>query len=235
MKHLVLIISIITLVSGCTFLRDLRQTTGKLDKDHFKQTMTITDETYNPIVTFSTILGTQNQLNAQKMVSDDNFLRGFLDKRTGKKIYQAYSVVYYGGPGSGAGWKLFYQANYETPTGTKLASITTLKKEENCSSLEIYGKCVYTEHLSFKVDETFLRDLVKDHKPEEVWQYYLLPKTGQADSNTVLVAEIAGLLERIDEYMIPMNSQKTKWESTLPDPLLAPEPQLEHGRWDESP
>lgn len=236
MKHLALIISIITFVSGCAFFRDFQPSSVNLDKDHFKQTMTIIDETYNPIITFSTIRGTQNQLGTQKAVWDDNFLRGFLDKRTGKKIYQVYSVVYYSGSGSGTGWQLFYQANYESPTGTKLVSITTLKKEENCSALEIYGKCVYTEHLSFKVDETFLKELVKAHKPEETWQYYLIPKMGKAHANTVPVAEIAGLLEKMDEYMVSqlIDSSKNKWEATLPDPLLVPEPLLEHGRWDES-
>jgi len=204
-------------LSGCAHFQEI-----PLDQDHFKQTIVVNDDYLNAQVIFSTIKGMQQRQGAG--VWNDNFMRGFLDKRTGTKTYQVYNVIDYSGPGNGHGWKLFSYVDYLTPQGTKLAPVTLVKKEENCSALEIYGNCVYREHATFKIDENLLRNLVKTSINS--WEYHLVADSGQVLTNKLMIAEIAGLLASMNEYIIaPTAMQKAAppkavWE--VPEALVKP-------------
>lgn len=201
MKYFTFMVGILTLVSGCTLLQNL-QTSGPLDKEQFRQTILVTDDPSSQFATFSTVLASQKWQGPQRSVGDDNFLVGVIDKKTGRRSYQVHNVIYYSGAGNQVAWQLFYQVNYESPTGTQLTPLTLVKKEENCSALEVYGKCIYQEHLFFPVAEEFLRKFVSSHSNTGVWWYYLIPQKGKVYSDKFLVAEIAGLLERMEEYEI---------------------------------
>ena len=93
-----------------------------LDKQHFKETVTINDFAAEKVIIFSTINGFQQKQGLDEVVGDDNFLRGFLDKQTNKKVYQVYNVIYYAQSGSQFGWKQFKQAQYQTKVGQELVA-----------------------------------------------------------------------------------------------------------------
>lgn len=211
---------VVILVSGCAVLPE-----NSLDKEYFKQSVVIDEDTSKAVIIFSTVQGiSQHKQNSN--VWSDNFIRGFLDKRTGSKTYQIYNVINYSGPGNGQGWKIFSYADYQTLQGTKLTPITLLKKEENCSAIELYGKCIYTEHLAFKIDENPLKKIVGTQAKK--WEYHLISDSGYILTDQLLRTEIAGLLESMDEYIIaPTALQKDSYSKQLPDLLNLPETLVE--------
>jgi len=202
-----------------------------LDWQYFKEKVTVNDNASNAIVTFSTIKGFQKKHNSHQVVLDDSFLRGFIDKRTEAKTYQVYNVIYY--TSSDSKWKRYRQANYQTPWGNKFIPVNLIKKEIDCSALPIYGKCLYSEHVSFEVDRVLLRTIANTYTPriptESVWQYKLIPKLGNNYEAELFTAEVIGLLDKMDKYAIPISTEllsgtARRISGKLSDSLLKQEP-----------
>lgn len=185
-----------------------------LDKQHFKETVTINDFAAEKVIIFSTINGFQQKQGLDEVVGDDNFLRGFLDKQTNKKVYQVYNVIYYAQSGSQFGWKQFKQAQYQTKVGQELVAAEVIKKQEDCSALSRYGQCLYSEHVIFELDDNQVRELVESYSTSNnsSWQYELIPTSGARYPDKLLLAEVAGLVAKMDEYVI---SQPTSTWPTL--------------------
>jgi hypothetical protein len=222
---------IIFMIGGC-IANPPTNTISDLTKQHFKETVMINEYASQTVITFSTVKGYQRRHSLHNVVWDDNFLRGFVNRTDGSKSYQIYNVIYYANSGTDKPWKSFNQVNYQTPTGRDLIQTTPIKQHEDCSALPRYGQCLYSEHLVFQIDEALLRKMAKFYQEnpgrENFWQYELIPKSGPPYNDKLSVAEIAGLLERMDEYVIPRvttsAANRTDKSSTIHDPALIPEP-----------
>jgi hypothetical protein len=222
MKMFTLTMGILFSVTACGFIQSSQpETPFELNQEHYKNNVIVQEDA--SVLTFSTVRGFQHQQGLFGAVWDDNFLRGFIDRRTGSKLFQVYSVVYYSGEGEQSGWKRFKKANYETPQGRKLTATTVLQEKEDCTPLNSYGKCIYNEHVTFKVEESLLRtvrELYSVGKTQSGWQYQLIPLIGENYKTAVAVAEVAGLLARMDEYKFSLANLPTP----ATDPTLKPEP-----------
>ena len=197
-----------TILFGCITIPQQQP----LDKQHFKETVTINEFAAEKVIIFSTIYGFQHQQGSQQVVGDDNFLRGFLDQQSGKKVFQVYNVVYYAQPGSQFNWKQFRQARYQTKVGQELVTVEVIKKQEDCSALSLYGQCLYSEHVVFELDDNQVKELVKSYSnqaADSVWPYELLPTFGASYPDKLLLAEIAGLVAKMDEYVISQSTWQT--------------------------
>ncbi|RKZ41073.1 MAG: hypothetical protein DRQ49_05200 [Gammaproteobacteria bacterium] len=204
-----------------------------LDWQYFKEKVTVNDHASNAIVTFSTIKGFQKKHRSLQIVVDDSFLRGFIDKRTMAKTYQVYNIIYYTGSKSASKWKYYRQANYQTPYGNKFIPVNLIKKEVDCSALPIYGKCLYSEHVTFEIDRALLKTIANTYTPriptESVWQYKLIPKWGKNYESELFTAEVIGLLDKMDKYAIPIITEQPSGTAKiisgkLSDSLLKQEP-----------
>jgi len=222
MKWLNLIV-LISLLAGCAV------TLSTPHENQFKKTIVIRDDPTQNAVVFSTIKGGQEKQMTTGQVWNDNFLRGFIDKRTGGKTYQVYNVVYYGGSGAKASWKHFKQASYDMLRGVKLTPTTILREDENCSALTVYGQCVYNEHVTFKVTDQLFEAMSTMYQSESAkeWQYTLISESRESHRDIITIAEIAGLLASMNEYELPKtSSEKSASEmidsSSLPEPLVIP-------------
>jgi len=201
MRWFSFILFLFVMLSACTlepYLNPNSQTTGAA---HFKQSTIVNDE--GSIVTFSTVYGQQKRHGS--VVWDDNFFRGFIDKRTGKKSFQVYNIIYYSGNGRGD-WRYYQQANYTVPAGQQVITTQALKQREDCSALSLYGKCVYSEHVAFDIDEQLLRRIAQGKTEQTQWMYQLVPQRGESYPDGLLSAEATGLLNRMAEYRIEPNT-----------------------------
>ena len=121
-------------------------------------------------------------------------------------------MIYYAQPGNQFNWKQFKQARYQTKIGQELVTAEVIKKQEDCSALSIYGQCLYSEHVVFELDDNQVRELLKSYSnptAESVWPYELLPTLGTSYSDKLLLAEIAGLVAKMDEYVISQSTLPT--------------------------
>jgi len=204
----------------------------QLDRKHFSNTITIYDQPTT--VTFSTFKGLQTTHGSHNILIKDNFLRGFLDKNTGTKSYQVYNLIVSAGLKNPNGWKRFEQVNFSTLTGKKFIPTTIIKRQEDCSAFPTYARCLYSEHITFRLDEALVRAIASTYTPrtpmESLWQYVLIPKSGNNYLDKISVAEIAGLLEEMDNYIMPIPKSKnvnvnlnTMFEPhSMPEPLIQP-------------
>jgi hypothetical protein len=224
-----LIIVIITLILFSCIINPYKNHQVSLDKQHFAEKIIINDYVLNDVVSFSTIKGFQQGNGTYNIVLDDNFLRGFMDKKTKAKTYQVYNVIYYAGSGSGKDWKNFAQSDYQTPEGNKSTPVTLLKKEEDCSSLPHYGKCLYTEHVTFKLDRELMKAIANRYTPDtptkSVWQYQLISSSGEKYEDKFFAAEVLGLSETMVQYVSSPTAglRSGRGRQILPSSPLTPE------------
>jgi hypothetical protein len=165
-----------------------------LGVNHFRDTATVTDNPLDGVVTVSTENGYQEHHGPMRTVWDDEFLEGVIDKKTGRKSFLAHVWITYIG-----GARSYRTARYQAPEGPRsvAATVTALEK-----SLCAVGDCTYTEHLSFPVDESTLRQLAAQTASgrQSLWPFKLVAKSGPDYSGGFSNAEIAGLLAKVDDY-----------------------------------
>jgi C-terminal processing protease CtpA/Prc len=129
-----------------------------------------------------------------RMVWNDEFVRGVVDKKTGQKSFQIYASIIYDG-----NQRSFATATYRTAGETQSVPVTALSREvTNCA----VGDCTYTEHIAFPVDEEYLRQLAAGYVPGKpaLWHFKLIARSGPAYTGEISNAEIAGFLAKVDEY-----------------------------------
>lgn len=123
----------------------------------------------------------------------DQFLRAFINKRTGKSVFQVYVWLSYNGNP-----KELSSVNYETPSGPVTASLIRIDTTSNgCGR----WNCGWREDVAFEVPEALLRTISKNAVggTGASWQYKLSGKYGGEPIRQMLKTEIAGLLLKADE------------------------------------
>ena len=192
------------LVSGCASTREAtKREVLSLTTQHFKETVIIKQVSSGEVTKFSTLRGYRHEkyLGIGWL---DSFLIGYLNNQTGKRYYQVYQFVSY----QGRGWRLYNRVNYETPEGTKSMPLKRYHRElKNCSSSR---GCTYEEHVVFDVDEALLRQIAKLASETQgkmnangkiaAFLYQLSSQEGHKKKCWLLPAEVAGLMEVMDEY-----------------------------------
>lgn len=197
--NLGLAIMLVAAFVGCagTNLEEQTQMAYNLTKEHFKNTATIKDDPLDTLATITTLNGFQFKYG-RDTVLNDNFLRAFINKKTGTTTIQLYQVIYY----HGGGWNFFQTINYETPSGPEARRVKVISRNVDCSGSHYYGGCTYTEHLAFEIEEEFLRIIAAGYQPGQhvTWKFKFKAKSGREYKDGMLPAEIAGFLEAIDAY-----------------------------------
>jgi len=192
------------LVSGCASTREAtKREVLSLTTQHFKKTVIIKQVSSAEVTKFSTLRGYRHEkyLGIGWL---DSFLIGYLNNQTGKRYYQVYQFVSY----QGRGWRLYNRVNYETPEGTKSMPLKRYHRElKNCSSSR---SCTYEEHVVFDVDEALLRQIAKLASETQgkmnangkiaAFLYQISSQEGHKKKYWLLPAEVAGLMEVMDEY-----------------------------------
>lgn len=187
-------------LTGCaTTTREAQiQTALSLTKEHFKNTAMVKDDSLDTVATITTVNGFQEKRGLLGIVWDDNFLRAFIDKKTGKTSFQLYQVIYY----QGSGWNFYQTVNFETPSGPQSKPVTVISRDVDCTGSR-YSGCTYVEHVAFDVDESLLRTIAVNYSPGQRagWKFKFTAKSGKDYNDGMLPAEIAGLLDKVDEYL----------------------------------
>jgi len=187
-------------VTGCatTTSESQLQTALSLTKEHFKNTATVKDDFLDTVATITTINGFQEKRGLLGIVWDDNFLRAHIDKKSGKTSFQLYQVIYY----QRSGWNFFQTVNFETASGPQSKPLTIIKRDVDCTGSR-YSGCTYIEHVAFDVDEDLLRTIAQGYSPGQraAWRFKFTARSGQDYNDGMLPAEVAGLLEKVDEYL----------------------------------
>lgn len=164
-----------------------------LTPEHFETTATYKDDELETVAEVNTAGGFQDRGGLLRVVSNDNFLRAYIDKRTGATQFQVYQFVSYDGD-----WRFFYGVNYETTDGPRAVELIQIdRKVLTCGR---YTGCSYIEHFAFPVEESLLREIAAKYDPANpsAWRFKFKSKSGKEWQDGMLPAEIAGLLRAVD-------------------------------------
>lgn len=208
MKAILLILSVLILTACATVQRQAQlEQALELSKNHFYRSVAVRDDALDTVATITSRPGLQEKRGILSIVRDANFLRAFIDKKTGATTFQVYNVVYYGG----RGWNFYYRVNYETPNGPVAESLIKIDTDVNCSGSR-YGGCTHTEDVAFEVDEKLLEWVAAKYSPGQrtSWKYKLGAKSGVEYPDGLLPAEVAGFLDFIHDYKASRGLLKTK-------------------------
>ncbi len=192
------------ILAGCVSTREAaKREVLRLDAQHFKDTITVKQVASGNVTEFSTL----NGYRPEKYMGIpwlDSFLIGYLDNQTGRKSYQAYQFISY----QGRGWRLYDRVTYKTPDGTTSKPLTRLHRELlDCTSSR---GCTYEEHVVFDIDKSLLKKIAELASGAQgktdgsgkitAFLYQLSPEKGHPIKYWLLPEEVAGLLEKMDEY-----------------------------------
>lgn len=204
-KVFLLILSI-SVIYGCASQMQGESQTKQalsLDVSHFRRTIKIKDGPLENLVVFSTQSGFQEKRGLLGIVWNDQFIRGFLEKKSGKKYYQVYVYLMH----QSKGWLYPYQANFGKPLMT--ARTKSIDSDVSCSGSR-YSGCTYVEQFGFVVPERELRRIQNNATPNDMknkaWVFKVKTKSGRDYRGIIFLAEIIALLETMDAYR-PIQTQ----------------------------
>lgn len=127
----------------------------------------------------------------------DNFLRAFVDKKTGAVSYQLYESVMYNAPA----WRFYSWANYPTSQGVQTVDLTVINR--TVGSCGTYSGCTYVEDVAFDLSPGLVAALASLYHPAPepiVWKYKLKASAGEDLIDAINTAEVAGLVSAVAKY-----------------------------------
>ena len=164
-----------------------------LSMEHFRDSASVTDDRADGTTTITTEKGFAVHTGPMKMVWNDEYLKGVIDRNTGEKSFQVIAMTIYSG-----NRRLYQTADYQWTDGPKSAPAIQLSTQREGCPL---GDCTYTELIAFNVDEDTLRRIAAQYVPGKptLWSFNITAKPGPGYSGALSSAEFAGFLARVDE------------------------------------
>jgi hypothetical protein len=173
-----------------------------LTPDSVASQIAVKDDALETVVTVSSEPVWTEKQGLLGIVWNDNFLRAFVDKKTGKATIQVYEYIAYRGD-----WRHYNGVNYETPTGPETGNLDRISAEVvSCEGSDILGGCKLVEHLAFAFPAQFFGDVKYDPSNPSGWRYRLKSKSGRDWDSAFVAAEIIGfmrILEQVKSKYVP--------------------------------
>lgn len=132
------------------------------------------------------------------IVWEDNFLRAFIDKKTGNSTFQIYQSISYQGD-----WRWYNRVNYSTPNGPVSTELTPIASDVlSCSGSRYSGGCRMIEEFGFEVPESLLRTIANGYQPGQVaaWRFKYKAKSFGDWQDGILPLEVAGFMKAVDKF-----------------------------------
>lgn len=173
-----------------------------LTPDSVEGQISVKTDSLEPLITVTSDKVWKSNGKFTDKVRSDNFLRAFIDKRTGAVRYQLYQEVTYTGE-----WRRFDSVNYETSNGPGSAPTTPISQEViGCS----FGLCAYREAIGFDVPRSVLDDVAARHSAAEVsfWRFRFKGQNGLDWEDRISPAEVAGLVRVVDREIASLPTSR---------------------------
>ena len=190
---------ILTLLIGCAgdIQRKEKDRALALGVGHFREKVVVKDDSLEQVATFDTSNGFVKKRPLLSGEMKEEYLRGFLDKKTRKQNYQVYVVMLH----QSVDWYRPTHANFCSPLQTTKTKRTYSKK--SCKDSRYTGKCFYHEEVVFPVSGAELRRVQKAYAAQgasAIWPFRLKTKSGKDYTASIPSAEVAALLKTMDAH-----------------------------------
>lgn len=161
--------------------------------------VTINDDDLEPIATLTTERVYRSNGGFTDPVRSDNFLRAFIDKRTGTVRYQFYQSVT-----CNFIRRNFTTANYATPSGPIGVPLVSIANEVVVCPA---GGCTYREVVGFDMSPELLVSIAASYAPgaSPLWRVRFKAQNGVDWEDRMAPAEAAGLLLAVKAYQAKLS------------------------------
>jgi len=95
----------------------------------------------------------------------------------------------------------FETLRYETPAGTQRRSVQPFKTDRDCARYRSGVVCRYLEHFAVEISEPLLRQAASGRPRSAFWEWEFHSRSGEQYATKTPIAEIEGLLRRIDDVL----------------------------------
>jgi hypothetical protein len=169
-----------------------------LTPEQVEKTIKIKDDEFEIVATLSTENSYQPKFGFLQTVSNDNFIRAHIDKKTGDVSYQLYQWVNYSGE-----WWFFSTVNYLTSEGPLSQVVTSIDR----SLLSCGGAngCDYREDIAFNLAPKIISEIFSSFvpgRPSPIFKMKFSGKLENAFFDSISAAEIVGAIRAVATYKI---------------------------------
>jgi hypothetical protein len=179
------------------------------DKAYFKGRLTTTErgseedrygekKSDGKTITISTINGyNKHRLLTQYNMIGDSYISATVNEATGEVTYQIDSIVEYKDHDA----RLYKHIDY-TINGRQYSGDGTLVNQTLDCKGNQYSGCLRKEHVAFTMAQQTIEQIAINYTEgaHDKWRYTLLPETNKRYSAHLFVAEIAALVEAVEEH-----------------------------------
>jgi hypothetical protein len=161
--------------------------------------MTVTADTMDPSITVTSLGVTQIKAKGWLVSSttENEFLRAWINRKTGAVDAQIYQRTSYGGEG----WSFYNRATYMAPDGLKEAEVVKIGSDVNCSR---YG-CTHYEDIGITIDFATLEDLAAKYNPSAPvtsLRYRLFAQSGEKIDDSIPLDEVAAFVNVVNRKRV---------------------------------
>ncbi|MBQ0712885.1 MAG: hypothetical protein KBT53_07990 [Porticoccus sp.] len=174
-----------------------------LDKAHFKQSIITKERDSGKTIVFSTINGFKKGKVNDRRPWGESYISAAVDKATGDITYQINTIVKY----RSHKLHLYREVRYDSNGETKFIDATILERKVDCLESTETGAarrsgCYPSERVVFTLDQEQITKLSEGYTGDSQAQlrYTMLPRSGPTYLATLYLAEIAALVEAVEEY-----------------------------------
>lgn len=182
-------------LSGCTAKEVAVKAPAVLDKNHFKATVKVEEDSSGKAIRLSTVNGLAAR--SPGAAGSDNYVDAIIEKETGAVRYEVVNRVVY----DTIEGRFHKEVGYRHPEGEAKKELTVIGREIECT--DSHGnECAFVEEVKFGVDESLVKEIAKRYQPGKMsaWKYTLKSPSDADHRDGIFTAEIAGLVERVEEY-----------------------------------
>ncbi|MEH6466784.1 MAG: hypothetical protein V7722_04060 [Porticoccus sp.] len=174
-----------------------------LDKAHFKQQMITKERDSGKTIVFSTINGFKKDKVNDRRPWGESYVSAAVDKETGDITYQINTIVKY----KSHKFHLYREVRYDSGGEAKFIEATILERKVDCLAARKTGAprrsgCYLSERVVFTLDHEPISKFSNSYTEGSQAQlrYTMLPRSGATYSATLYIAEIAALVEVVEEH-----------------------------------
>ena len=174
-----------------------------LDKAHFKQHIITKERDSGKTIVFSTINGFKKDMVTDRRPWGESYISAAVDKGTGDITYQINTIVKY----RSRKIHLYRKVRYDSNGETKFIDATILERKVYCleprkTDATRGTRCYPSERVVFTLDQEQITKLSEGYTGDVQAQlrYTMLPRSGPIYLAALYLAEIAALVEVVEEY-----------------------------------
>ena len=157
----------------------------------------IRDDDLETVATISTFKAYKSNGAFTDRVRSDNFLRAFIDKRSGAVRFQVYQSVSYNFV-----YRNFTGVTYAAAGGPQAAPVTIIDHEIIACTGSGDTGCSYMDTIGFDVSEAQLRWVAGQYLAgnSPLWRFKFRSQAGIDWEDRIMPAEVGGLLQAVQSY-----------------------------------